>query len=198
MLTLTGYVALSDDPLIKCFIKAVHHLRPPKSKYSSTWYADIFLRHWKQIENNSLLNLLELSKKIIALLVLLHGLRISTIGTFDMNLINILNDTCICYACEPLKLDQQGRPRDEIIYKKFENSKLCSMSATNEYLEHRAEPKISYIKFLLTAVTPYGPPHKDTVARWVKNSLTKARVNTNFFHHIVADHLSTVKLITLA
>ena len=90
---------------------------PSKSKYSSDWDADILLRYWQQIENNSQLNLLELSKKVTTLLVLLHGLRISTIPTFDINLITMSNDKCIFYLSEHLKHDQQGRLRENYLQK---------------------------------------------------------------------------------
>ena len=101
--TLRGYATLSDHPLIKHFIKEVFHLRPPKPKYSSIWDADILLSYWKKIEDNSQLNLLELSKKVTTLLALLHRLRISMIATFDVNLITMSNDTCISYPSELLK-----------------------------------------------------------------------------------------------
>ena len=62
-------MTLSDHPVIKRFIKGVFHLRPPK-KHSSIWDADILLRYWQQIEDNSHLNLLKLSKKVTTLLAL--------------------------------------------------------------------------------------------------------------------------------
>ena len=55
------------------------------------------------------------------------------------------------------------------------------MAATKEYLKHRAEYNIAHTKFLFTTVSPCGPPHKDTIARWVKNTLTQAGVNTDIF-----------------
>ena len=91
------------------------------------------------------------------------------------------NDLCIFYPSELLKYDRQGRPRDKIIYKKFENSKLCPMAATKEYLKRRAEYSVAHTKFLFTNVNPYGPPHKDTIARWVKNTLAQAGVNAKCF-----------------
>ena len=94
---LRGYTTL-----LKCFIKGVYHLRQPKPKYSSIWDADILLRYFQQIEDNSQLNLLELSKKKTTLLVLLHGLRISTITTFGVNRIFMSN---IFYPSELLKHD---------------------------------------------------------------------------------------------
>ena len=182
VVALREYTTLSDHPLIKRFIKGVYHLRPPKPKYYSFWYADILLRYWQQREDNSPLNLLELSKKVTTLLVLLH--RINTITTFDISLITMLNDTCIFYPYELLKHDRQGKPRDKTIYKKFENSKLCPMAATKKYLKRRTKYNAAHAEFLFTTVRPYGPPHKDTLARWVKNTLTQAGVNTsNFSSH---------------
>ena len=180
VVTLRGYATLSDHPLIKRFIKGVFHLRPPKPKYSSIWDADILLRYWQKIEDNSQLNLLELSKKVTTLLVLLHGLRISPTTTFDVNLITMSNDTCIFYPSELLKYDRQGRPRDKFIYKKFENAQF-PMAATKEYLKRWTEYNVAHTKFLFTTVSPYGPPHKDTIARLVKHTLTQAGVNTNIF-----------------
>ena len=93
----------------------------------------------------------------------------------------MLNDTCIFYSSELLKHTQQGRPRDKIIYKKFENSKLCPMAATKEYLKRRAKYNVNHTKFLFTTVSSYDPPHRDTIVRWVKNTLAQAGVNTNIF-----------------
>ena len=182
MVTLREYTTLSDHRLVKRFIKGVYHLRPLKPKYSSIWDADILLRYWQQREDNSQLNLLEISKKVTTLLVLLH--RISTIATFDISLITMSNDTCIFYLYELLKRDRQGKPRDKTIYKKFENSKLCPMAATKKYLKRRTEYNAAHTEFLFTTLRPNGPPHKDTLARWVKNTLTQAGVNTsNFSSH---------------
>ena len=166
VVTLREYTTLSDHRLIKGFIKRVYHLRPLKPKYSSIWDADILLRYWQQREDNSQLNLLEISKKVTTLLVLLH--RISTIATFDISLITMSNDTCIFYPYELLKHDRQGKPRDKTIYKKFENSKLCPMAATKKYLKRRTEYNAAHTEFLFTTLRPNGPPHKDTLARWVK------------------------------
>ena len=85
--TLRGYITLSEHSLIKRFIKGVHHFRPQKPKYYSIWDADVLLRYWEQIEDNSQLNLQEISKMVTALLELLHGLRKSITVTFDINLI---------------------------------------------------------------------------------------------------------------
>ena len=40
---------------------------------------------------------------------------------------------------------------------------------------------VAHTKFLFTTVTPYGPPHKEAIARRVNYTLAQAGVNTNFF-----------------
>ena len=55
------------------------------------------------------------------------------------------------------------------------------MAAIKEYLKRRTEYNVAHTKFLFTTASPYGPAHKDTIAKWVKNTLTQAGVNTNTF-----------------
>ena len=81
VVTFRGYATSLEYLLIKRFIKEVYNLELPKSKYSSLWETDILLRYWEDIRNNPQLNLVELSKKVTALLLLLNGLRMTTIRT---------------------------------------------------------------------------------------------------------------------
>ena len=67
------------------------------------------------------------------------------------------SETCIFYSSELLKHDQQGRLRDKIIYRKFENSKLYPMTATSGHLKRKAEYNVAHKKFLFTTVSPYYP-----------------------------------------
>ena len=56
------------------------------------------------------------------------------------------------------------------------------MAATNECLKRKTEYNVSHTIFsLLTTVNPYGLPRKGTLGRFVKNTLTQARVNTKSF-----------------
>ena len=52
---------------------------------------------------------------------------------------------------------------------------------TKEYLKRGAEYNVVHAKFLFTIVSPYGPPQKDTIATWVKNTRAQAGVNTKSF-----------------
>ena len=54
------------------------------------------------------------------------------------------------------------------------------MTATKEY---PTEYNVAHTKFLITTISPYGLPHKDTIARWVKNTLTKSSSEYIFSSH---------------
>ena len=55
------------------------------------------------------------------------------------------------------------------------------MAAAKEYLKRRAEYNVAHTKFSFTTVNPYASPHKDPITRWVKNTFTKAGMNTKMF-----------------
>ena len=52
------------------------------------------------------------------------------------------------------------------------------MAATNEYLKRTEKYNVTHTKLLFITVSPYGLSHKETITRWVKNTLTQAGVNT--------------------
>ena len=82
--------------------------------------------------------------------------------------------------------------------KNFENSKLCPMAATKEYLKRRAEYNVTHTKVLFTTVSHFGPPHKETIARWVKNTLAQAGMKTNIFLSHSCRSSAAVRLIIWA
>ena len=55
------------------------------------------------------------------------------------------------------------------------------MASAKEHPKRRVEYNVARTKFFFTTVTPYGQPHKNTIARCVKNTLTQAGVNKNIF-----------------
>ena len=60
---------------------------------------------------------------VTRLLVLLHGLRISPIATFDINFNHHVKLHVFFYPSELQKHDQERRPGNNFNYKQFKNSK---------------------------------------------------------------------------
>ena len=55
------------------------------------------------------------------------------------------------------------------------------MNATNQYLKRRTEYNVAHTKFLFTTLSSHRAPHKIKIARWVKNTFSKAGLDANIF-----------------
>ena len=73
------------------------------------------------------------------------------------------------------------------------------MTATKEYLKLRTECNIAHTKFLFATKPIMTHLIKDTIGRWVKNTLRhRSEYNYVFISYIVSDHLPAVRPIIWA
>ena len=76
--------AIRQHPLVTRVLKGAYNIRPPRPRYPATWrVADViqFLRE----QNNESLNVLDLSKKMVVLLVLTWPCRTAEVANLDFN-----------------------------------------------------------------------------------------------------------------
>ena len=136
-----GFSRLSDHPLIKRLMKGVFNNRPPCSKYTKVWNVDSLFIYLKTLPINSNLTLKMLTLKLVILLGILSGQRVSTIHKFDILKIDIFNDQVIFHVTELLKHTRVGKPNQPFIYKAFPaDPNLCVLTCLKEYLSRRLEP----------------------------------------------------------
>ena len=67
-------VEIGKHPIISCLLKGAFHLRPPLSRYSSTWDVDVVLRYLKDLGPTITLSLRSLTHKLVMLLALTRQL----------------------------------------------------------------------------------------------------------------------------
>ena len=182
IVSVKGFNKLSDHPLIFRFIKGVYHLRPPMPQYTYTWDINLIFEYLKTLDDNNKLDLKTLNQKLAILLLLLSGQRCSTLLSFDIEFVDLHNETCIFYPKTLLKHSRPHQTKDVFIYNKFEQEpKLCPIAAITEYIKRRTELKTTITSLFITSVPPYKTPHKDTLSRWVKELMLKSGVNTIVF-----------------
>ena len=95
----------------------------------------------------------------------------------SINLITMSNDICFFYPSELLRHDRQGRLRNKFFYKKW---KFRIMPKVMNIWNVEQSTMLLMQSFYIP-VSPYESPRKDTIARWVKNTLTEPGVNTKVF-----------------
>lgn len=181
---------LGTDPQIKRFMKGVFRKRPPKPKYESTWDPQQVLRFLEENEDSSLKTL---SKKLVTLLALATGQRIQT-----LSLIRCANIRCTevgikIFIQDLIKTSRvnASQPCLEIQY--FSQiPKLCVATCIKKYLSITRNFRTSDNDlFFLTYKTPNGPATKQTLSRWIKDTLREAGVDTSIFKAHSTRHAST-------
>ena len=138
-----------------------------------------YFKTFPALENVSLKNL---SYKTVMLLCLLTGQCCQTIRTIDFNVIQSLPDKMRITIHKPLKTTKPGKhqaPLELLHYP--EEPKLCIVKTLSHYLERKKVLRGAHSALSISFHKPHNPVSKDTIARWVKATLTDARIDTDIF-----------------
>ena len=89
---------------------------------------------------------------------------------------------CVFYITSLLKQSMKGRnlaPIELLAYPS--NTKLCIVTVLREYLHRTKDVGKGQRQLLLSHQKPHHPISKDTLARWVRDALQRAGVDTLLF-----------------
>ena len=118
------------------------------------------------------------------LLALLTGLRTQTIHCLDVNHMNMSDKKCIFYLTSLQKHSRPGKQQKPIELEAFgQEPNLCIIRHLKEYVDktsvHSGDTDSSQLQ--LSFQKPFKPVSNDTVARWIKNVLKDAGIDTTKF-----------------
>ena len=171
-----------EHRLVKRFIKGVFELRPALPKYSATWDVDIVLEYLETYYPLERLTLKELSYKLVMLLALLSGQRCQTLHCLSLASMKISDAKCVFSIDVLLKHSRKGKHLAPLEFVAFpQNSRLCVVSVLKEYLCRTKELRGSENMLLISYQKPYKHISKDTLARWIRDVLQRAGVDTQHF-----------------
>lgn len=163
-------------------LRGIYNTRPPVARYSTIWDPDQVLTHLKSLPPNAELSLLNLSKKLVSLLLLTSGLRGHTISGILVSKLHLFADRFECQIC-PMFYKQKVAKRLPVaeVFKSFPGDKaICVRECLIEYLS-RTEKLRSTDHLLTTTRKPYGKAARMTMSRWVSETLRDAGVDTAHF-----------------
>ena len=84
ILHIPGVTAISEHPLIIRLLKGISHVRPLRPHYELIWDTDLVLTYLKGLESSKI-TLKFLSMKLVTLLTILSGQRVSTVHRFRIS-----------------------------------------------------------------------------------------------------------------
>ena len=183
-LNIADVVDFGQHKIVRRFMKGVFELKPVLPKYSHTWDGDTVLNLLECYAPNDKLTLKELSHKLVMLLALLTGQRCQTIHKLSVKSMKSEDNKCVFYITSLLKQSKQGKHLAPIELLSFpRNKNICVVGVIKEYLRRTKMFRDGHTQFLLSYLKPHLPISKDTLARWIRDVLHKAGVDTQFGAH---------------
>ena len=178
----SALVSMGKHPSISSLMSGIHNLRPPTAKYSFTWDVEVvldLLRTWV-----SPLDPKRLTLKLITLLALIGVSRGAELHLFDLNYLADHGDYFLFELPGTIKNGKEGTKAKPVEYHKhLDEVRLCPYSCIKEYIgltsSWRKEGEPS--KFFLSFKAPHKPVSKSTLARWIKDTLLSADIDTKTF-----------------
>ncbi len=183
------------DPRVKRFLKGVEKKKPPRPRYDSTWDPSQVITCYKSLPENQNLQLKVMGGKTVILLLLATGHRIQTIASIKLSDIVKTEKGLQIFISDRLKTSGKGQhqPCLQIPYLTDDPS-ICVAKALECYIMKTESLRpVNEDKLLITHRRPHKRATKQTIARWVKNALSAADINTNVFGPHSTRHAATSK-----
>lgn len=176
---------LGSHPLVTRFMKGVFTARPSVPCYSETWDPEKVLVYLDR--DFSSLGILEISRKLLMMLLLLSGQRLSSISMICTDDISFGNNRMTIFSSS---LCKQSRPRFHpapMVFSTYSaKPNLCIITLMKDYLARTESLRNTERKFLfLTSTPPFRRAKIDTLRNWAKNVMKKAGLESAFAVHSV-------------
>ena len=183
ILNIPGVTAISEHPLVILLLKGIFHVRPPRPHYELIWDTDLVLSYLKNL-SSSKYSLKFLSLKVVTLLTLLSGQRVSTVHQFCISQMQTTPSLIIFNIPGLLKHSRHTKRDNPIPFHAFNHdADLCPVATINQNITAWATLANYELHdaLLLCYRKPHGPTTKDTLARWVRSVLKLSGVDTDTF-----------------
>jgi len=174
--------AFSDDPSVSRFFRGCAKLRPPAPKYQATWDPQPVLRYL-QASPNTDLSLAALSQKLLMLLALATGHRLQTFAKITLDNIKVGQESVVIKIPAWIKTSAIGRCQPLLTLPFFSDATICPAATLSEYLWRTEAMRGSVQNLFIALKPPARPVGQQTLARWVRYTLSASGVDPAFSAH---------------
>lgn len=187
--TLSAFVMLKNSdasigshPLVTRYLKGVFNLNPPVPRYKQIWDTRaVFnvLRTWGPSRD---LDLKKLTLRLCILLALLGATRTQFLKALRVDKIEMSKDRIVLRVDELMKTDGPGKVGHELKLSAYPvDRRLCVVRTLKQYLVLTQPFRGEHKQLFLSLKMPHGPVSKDTIARWIRDTLVLAGIDVNIF-----------------
>ena len=174
---LTTYIKDVDYDLVKKLRRGMFNVRPPRPKYCAIWDVNAVLTFLSAMRTDTLMYL---SQKLATLLMILSGNRVNMLSHMKLTLMVMTEEECTFTFDNPLKHSREGRKTDIMTFRAYPETALCPVKAIAKYVEIRG-PLSGDPELFVTTVRQHHKASHDTLARWIKDTLLAAGIDTGTY-----------------
>ena len=187
--------AIGTDTDVCRFMRGVFQLRPSKPKYSETWDVSKLFEMFRKGKDNCDLTLRELTKKLCALIMIETGQRVQTLHLIKLEDIEMKDNSCSIVITELVKQSRPGYMLPPLELKEnSQDPKICSLCCLRVYLSKTNSLRShSGGKLFICHGSPHGPASRDTISRWLKETLDEAGIKEFTSHSYRSASTSAMK-----
>ncbi|XP_065197171.1 uncharacterized protein LOC135828678 [Sycon ciliatum] len=175
---------IGQHPLVVRLLRGICLERPPQPRYSHTWDVGIVTSWLSKLPANTDLSLPVLSGKLAILMALTAARRSSDLHRLSLNSHRFSAEGVVFDYLTPPKQHRPGsEPARPVTFAAFPvTPALCVVECFREYLRRTADLRqASSAHLFLSTKRPHHPVTSATIARWIKQVMSKAGVDTSLF-----------------
>ena len=170
-----------SHPLVTRFVKGVFETRPSLPRYKEIWDVNSVLKVLATWTLRVDLSLRDLSWKLTMLLALLSGQRVQTLKAFTLTSMTLTANTCVFTIETPLTT-RPGKHLGRIQFLAYEADRnLCVVQRLHAYIDRTSHLRGETAQLLIGYPKPHKPVSTDIIARWIKNVMAKAGIDTSVY-----------------
>ena len=171
-------------------MKGAFNLLPPKTQYHAIWDVSILLNYLQNMNTGSDMNK---SKKIICLMMLLSGTLVNTLTHLKVTNMYITDTECKFVFYKVLKHSRLKYCQKPLIYTAYpECPELRPVKNLLNYLDI-ISTRLSEPALFISTRKPFKPVSRNTIARWIKNTMKETNIDTGLFTAPTCRSASTSK-----
>lgn len=174
-------LTIGNHPEVCRLLKGVFEQRPALPKHSDTWDVGSVLDYLCTLPDTRELTLKQLSSRTALLLSLLTGQRGNALHLLKLDDVRLFSNKCVLWFSDKHKHTKPGVHTEPAeIFEFVQNRKLCLMDHLRVYLE-KTEKLRKGRELFISYQKPHAPISRNSFARWVKEMLRQAGVDTDSY-----------------
>ncbi|KZS06472.1 Uncharacterized protein APZ42_030056 [Daphnia magna] len=169
--------------LVVRLMKGIFSSNPPSAKYSGFWDINVVIAYLESLCPNTCLPFKHLSLELPTPLALSSLCRVSELVAIDFDSITV-SDIGVKFALSKLRKNQHRGPLKSFTLKRMDAESLsCPVACMSTYLirSYDFRSQVYGNRLLLGLKPPHKSVGASTVARWIKEILASAEINTKMF-----------------